>query len=46
MLESEHLMMGNETYKSNIVKSEQIEKDNNHSSNANNDEAVRYDIEN
>ena len=41
MLESEHLMMGNETYKSNIVKSEQIEKDKNHSSNANNDEAVR-----
>ena len=35
------LPMGSETYMSNIVKSEQIEKDNNHSSNANNDEAVR-----
>ena len=40
-VKSEHLIMGNETYASNIVKSEQIEKDKNHSSNANNDEAVR-----
>jgi len=40
-VESERLLIGNETYVSNIVKSEQIEKDKNHSSNANNDEAVR-----
>ena len=40
-LESEHLIISNETYISKIVKSEQIPKYNNHSFNANNDEAVR-----
>ena len=40
-LESEHLIMGNETYISKMVRTEQIVKDNNHSFYANNDEAVR-----
>ena len=40
-LESEHLMMDNETYIGTIAESEQSEKDNNHSSFANNNEAVR-----
>ena len=40
-VESEHLIMGNETYISKIVKSEQLEKDSNHSFDASNDEAVR-----
>ena len=40
-LESEHLIMGNEAYVSKIVKSEQLEKDNNHSFTASNSEAVR-----
>ena len=38
---SEHLIIGNATYISNIVKSEQIGKDHNHSFHTSNDEAVR-----